>query len=296
MHNAIKFSSIHHFADDTNMLLSDNSLKRLNKRINQDLKLTVEWIRANKLSLNVDKTEIIIFKPKNKNITKHLNFRISGQKIKPTTQVKYLGIILQDDLSWDKYLSNLVKKLSRAIGLLAKIRHYVPKYLLRTIYYSLFNSHLIYACEIWGQNQNNVFFRKISELQKKSLRLINFKCYNAPTDPLFKDNKILKISDFIAYKNVLFVRECLRKENLTIFNDMFPLANQNHNYNTRSAYRHQLDIPQTRTVHYGGNSFKKKAIESWHEMERLCNCDLVNSEFFKFKKEILHLNYDKYYS
>ena len=193
-------------------------------------------------------------------------------------------------------MSTLEKKLSRATGLLAKIRHYVPKYLLRTIYYSLFNSHIIYACEIWGQNQNNILFRKISELQKKSLRLINFKCYDAPTDPLFKDNKILKLSDFITYKNALFVRECLRKENLAIFNDMFPLANQNHNYNTRSSCRHQLDIPHIRTTHYGGNSFRKKATESWHEMQRLSTCDLLNCQFSEFKKEILQLNYNKYHT
>ena len=79
------------------------------KKVNRDLKLTVEWVRANNLSLNANKTEIIIFKPRNKTITKHLNFRISGQKIKPTNQVKYLSVILQEDFQWNKYLSNLGK-------------------------------------------------------------------------------------------------------------------------------------------------------------------------------------------
>ena len=81
-HKAVEFSSIHHFADDTNLLLIDKSLKKINKHINRDLKLTVDWIRANKLSLNASKTEIILFKPRNKKITKQLNFHVSGQKIK----------------------------------------------------------------------------------------------------------------------------------------------------------------------------------------------------------------------
>ena len=85
--------------------------------MNRDLKLIVEWVRANKLSLNTNKTEIIIFKPRNKTIFKHLNFGLSGQKFKPTNQVKYLGVILQEDLHWNKYLSNLGKKLSRSVGL-----------------------------------------------------------------------------------------------------------------------------------------------------------------------------------
>ena len=115
-------------------------MKKINKHINRDLKLFVEWTRPNKLSLNTSKTELIILKSKNKTITKHLNFRISRQKIKSSSQVKYLGIILQNDLHWKSHLTKLGKKLSRGIGLLSKVRYYVPKHLLRTIFHSIFNS------------------------------------------------------------------------------------------------------------------------------------------------------------
>ena len=90
---------------------------------NRDLKLTVFWIRANKLSLSASKTEIVLFKPRNKKITKRLNFRVTGQKIKQSSQVRYFGVILQNDLHWDAHLTSLEKKLSRSIGLLSKIRH-----------------------------------------------------------------------------------------------------------------------------------------------------------------------------
>ena len=85
LNKAIEFSSVHHFADDTNFILTDKSMKRINKHINRDLKLVVESIRANKLSLNTSKTELVIFKSKNKIVTKHLNFCISGQKIEPSS-------------------------------------------------------------------------------------------------------------------------------------------------------------------------------------------------------------------
>ena len=78
----VEFSSVHHFADDTNLILTDKLIKKINKQINRDL-MVVEWIRANRLSLNTSKTELARFKLKNKIITKHLNFRISGQTIKP---------------------------------------------------------------------------------------------------------------------------------------------------------------------------------------------------------------------
>ena len=77
--------------------------------------------------------------------------------------VKYLGIFLNDSLSWDTHLNTLIPKLNSAIGLLAKVRHYTPKYLLKVLYYSLFNSHLIYASQIWGESKCDRF-RKLVEI------------------------------------------------------------------------------------------------------------------------------------
>ena len=130
-HAAIEFSSVHHFADDTN-LLSEHSLKKLNQHINRDLKLAVEWLRANKLSLNISKTELVILK-----------------------------------------------------------------------------------------SQNILLFKKILKLHDKAIQIINLKTPNTPVGPLLKDNKILKISDFINYKNAMLVKSILRKETLAIFNEMF---------------------------------------------------------------------------
>ena len=106
-------------------------MKKINKHINHDIKHLQQWLQNNKISLNASKAETIIFKTKLKNITKHLNFRISGQKINPTTSVKYLGVHLSDSLTWEIHFKNLQTKLNRAIGLLSKIRHYTPKSLLK---------------------------------------------------------------------------------------------------------------------------------------------------------------------
>ena len=121
LHKAVEFSSVHHFADYTNPLFIEKPLKKINKHINRKLKLTVDWIRENKLSLNASKTEIVLFKPRNKKFTPQLNFRVSGQKIKRSIQIRYLEVILKDDLLWDAHLTKLEKKLSHRTGLLSKI-------------------------------------------------------------------------------------------------------------------------------------------------------------------------------
>ena len=83
LHEAVIHSLIHHFADDTNILYCRKSLKKINKYIYHDLSQTVQWLRANLISPNANKNELIIFRPKNKSITKHLNVSI-WSKNKPS--------------------------------------------------------------------------------------------------------------------------------------------------------------------------------------------------------------------
>ena len=90
-----------------------------------------------------------------------------------------------------------MKKPIHIIGLLYKIKHYAPGHLLQTLYYSLFKSSLIYTCEIWGQNPTNQLFERLLFLQEKAIKLINFQSQRSPSHNLFKENKILKISDYI---------------------------------------------------------------------------------------------------
>ena len=155
LHTSVKTSNVHYFADDTNLLFINKSLKMINKLINHSLALLVQWLQANKISLNTSKTELVLFRPKGNAITKNLNFRISGEKVKLSRTVKYLGIILNENLLWQDHRNILIPKLSRAVGLLSKIWYHTPKHLLRTIYFCIFKSHIC-TCQVWGQEQNQI--------------------------------------------------------------------------------------------------------------------------------------------
>ena len=78
LYTSVRHSQMLHFADDTNLLYSNKPLKKINKHINHNISLVVQWLRSNKINLNADKIEIIIFRSKRKQITKYLNFQISG--------------------------------------------------------------------------------------------------------------------------------------------------------------------------------------------------------------------------
>ena len=170
LNQAIKFCKVHHFADDTNLLCLSNSIKKLNKLVNADLKHLVNWLNANKISLNVKKTEMVIFKSKQKKFEGDLKIKLCGKRLYPTESVKYLGVKIDTNLSWQYHVNDLSIKLNRANALLFKMRKYVNLKILRSIYFTIFDSSLSYCCLVLAQNCSTI--QQIIILQKRPLVLL----------------------------------------------------------------------------------------------------------------------------
>ena len=203
--------------------------------------------RSNKISLNTSKTEKIIFKHKQTIITQHINFRVSGQKINTTTSVKYLGVYLNDSITWETHFKNLIPKLNRTIGLFSKVRHYMPKILSKTIYYFLFNLHLIYENQIWGQIKTKLF-QGVVKLKNKSIRIISFLPFNSSNiNETYNDLKILKLPDFILLENSFFVKDCLEKEISNPLINYFQESGPQHSHRTRSIFKNCAFVPKVNT-------------------------------------------------
>ena len=93
LNHALKFRNVHHFADDTNLLCLSNSIKKLNKLVNADLKHQVDWLNPNKISLNLKKTEMVISKSKQKKCEGDLKIKLCRKRLNLTESVKYLILI-----------------------------------------------------------------------------------------------------------------------------------------------------------------------------------------------------------
>ena len=194
LHNAINFSTVHQFADDTNLLISNESIKTVQTQINLDLKYLVKWLNANTISLNASKTKVLIFRHQNKPIMYRkksgdklkpwdIKIKIDGNKLEPTTHVKYLVILIDSHLNWKFHVDDLSIKLSRTVGMLAKTRHYVNQRTLNMIYHGTFPSLLLYASQIWGQRNTSI--SKMEKLQNKAWRIISFKHTRSSVNPLY---------------------------------------------------------------------------------------------------------------
>ena len=267
LNSVITFSYIRHFADDTNILYRHKSLRKINQRINFDLKNIAEWLRANRIALNTNKTEIVLFRSPRKTVTRKMNFRISGQKIEPKSSAKYLGIILDEFLNWKTHYHILKTKLERSIGLLAKIRYFVSAKLLRTVYFAIFDSYLRYGCQIWGQNKN-VNTNEISKLQDKAIRVISFKDRNTPCGPLYNEMKIIKFFDLITFYNCVFIAEHLNQNLPSSFGNYFTYMANQHHHNTRGTVRKLVNVPQCNTSFYGTHSITAKSVRDWNNLQK----------------------------
>ena len=204
LNKAVTFSYIWHFAGDTNIIYRDKSLRKINQRINYDVRNIVECLRAKRIALNTDKTKIVLFGTPQKPLTRKMNFRISGQRIKVKTCAKYLGIIIDKFLNWKSHCNVLRTKLRRSIGLLSMLRSFFSENLLRTVYFAIFDSYLCYGRQVWGQNKN-ASTKQIASIQDKALRIISFKDRSAPTGPLHYEKNIIKFFDLISFYNCLLI-------------------------------------------------------------------------------------------
>ena len=281
LHYAIKNSKVFHFADDTNLLNISDSPKQMQKLVNADLKILYHWLLANKISLNCDKTEVIFFRKPGESAP-NIKIKMNGHKIIPSKFIKYLGVYLDKNLNGGFHCRELIKKLKRANGMLCKARHYIKHDDLKTLYYAIFSSHLIYGCQIWGQTINS-FNQKVFKLQNRSVRIISFADFRADENPLYINLKIVKLDDQIYLNNCLFVHDTLKKVSPLSFHDYFTLNKHIHSFNTKSADLGCVHVFPSNTVRYGLNSIISKSISDWNDATKKFHIDLTSLSREKLK-------------
>ena len=178
------FLSFFLFADDTNIYCESDNLELLTKKVNRELKKVKLWLDSNKLALNIEKTNWVLFHSPWKKLTVHNNLKIGKQYIQRTKFVKFLGVLMDEHLTWKYHTTKLCKKLSKTAGIFFKVRHYVPLPTLISLYNSLFLPFLNYGISAWGMTYES-YLDPLFKLQKKILRCIKFKPFSASSTPIF---------------------------------------------------------------------------------------------------------------
>ena len=171
------------YADDTNILYGNTDKKAIITTINMEVPKFIEWIKSNKLHINVNKAVAMLFHTRRKRVNIDENsIVIDGNIIPFTTNTKFLGIDIDNNLTWKAYINYITTKISKGVGVLLRLSKELSYNILILIYDTILLPYLIYCCITWGVTYET-YIDKIFTIQKNALRIIThspFQCHSSP--------------------------------------------------------------------------------------------------------------------
>jgi hypothetical protein len=210
------------FADDTTLQASSSNLIDLTQFVNEEFKKVVNFFRAHKLALHLSKTSFMIFSnSRNINFDEfkvYIDFNNSNLKCQDKIFqmkcintlhepiVKFLGLYIDSSLSFKYHINQLSKKISTSLYFLRSARNILTEKALKSLYYALIHSHLIYGIQIWSCTSPSIV-KQLFIKQKNAIRVISNSSYNAHTEPLFKKLKILPLPSLIDFFKLQFMQQ-----------------------------------------------------------------------------------------
>ena len=238
-----KVSSIM-FADDTNLFFSHANINEIFNTMNVELEKFNTWFMANKLSLNIEKTKYVFFhKPtQSDNLPLKLpNLFINNNPIVRTEAIKFLGIIIDENLSWKKHIKTIESKMACAIGLLYKTRQFLNIESRKLLYFSFAHSHLAYANLIWGATHPSKL-EKLASQQRHICKVMNFKKRRDSARPIMCDMNITSFPNLNIYQVLIFMYRYSKKLLPPQLDNLFSPVHTK--YNLRSETKKYVKLPK----------------------------------------------------
>ena len=258
------------YADDMNVSFAASDMLGLETQINAELKSNNLWLRANKLSVNVAKTEFMVISLCQKLCSlnnKTINVNVEDVKINQTDQSKALGLNIDKNLSWKEHIHAVSKKVASSIGALKRIRPFISMHTAIKIYKGLTETHFDYCRFVWdGLSQQ--LSKKLQKLQNRAARAITVSSYNMNSSYLLNslswDN--LSVRRIKQKANIMY--KCVNKLAPNYLCNMFtPRA---LSFDLRDASQ-KLYLPKPRT-NYLKCSFSYSGASLWNDLpEDICD-------------------------
>ena len=263
--NTSSLLTFHLFADDTNIYFSSKNLSHLEATLNCELKSVAEWMKCNRLALSISKTNFILFHSSKLKPNQSLRIKIDDTPIKQVDSTKYLGITFDSNLTWKSHINELCLKLSKTVGILSKLRHFVNKHILVMLYYSLIYPFLTYGVHVWGLTFPS-FLTQLFIIQKKAIRIISFSEPKSHSEPLFKSLNLIKFNDGIELQILSFVYQWSHRLLPHCFSEYFKFTSSVHSYSTRQSSKRNLYLASVNTTQYGLRSLKFTGPRLWNSL------------------------------
>lgn len=216
------------YADDTAVIVHSSTTADLINNTELVLEELINWFNANKLVINVDKTNIITYP---ENVTRDLSFTLQNYILSPSKSYKILGLIIDNKLYWDDHVNALKIKLSKANFAISRVKRICQMHVLLKVYFGYFHSLLNYGILFWGVSTTA---QDVFKLQKKVVRTMLGLRKTDSCRNVFKELKIMTVTNLFIYKALLYIYK-----NKPFINS----NNEIHTYNTRNNRNLRMDFP-----------------------------------------------------
>ena len=242
------------FADDTTISISDNSFNDLIQKTNTELAKIHDWTISNRLTINVDKTETLLFtnRPNDNNGN---CIQLNETDINFTPSCKFLGTFIDNKLTFSKHINHILGKLSRGAGILYKIKDQLPTRARINYYYGMLYPFLSYNILVWGSTYETHITPLILQ-QKRIIRTITDAAYLDHTSPLFKNLEILKVRDIYRFQLLVHTYKDISNKPMHYNHDI-----NTRNQNTIRSDFHRLTLTQHAVSYMGPSEWIKLPLE-----------------------------------
>ena len=270
------------FADDTFLCAENSNFDLLEREVNLELEKVYEWLSANKLTLNISKSKYMLVTNK-KDITRNPSISIDGTLLESCEKYKYLGVVIDKNLTWKPQIEHVCKKISKACGAIAKLRHCMSTKLLVEVYHSLIHSYLRYGIMVWG-TASDVNLHPLKVLVNRAVRIITSAPFGrVDLDPIYSYLRVLDLEKVYSLETCKYMYKVKKDLIPVVIAKHFRNRSEilpKHNYNLRN--RNQAPKIETRLTS-SEKSIQLRGEKLWADLpDNLKEC----SSLVNFKKNM----------
>ena len=278
----LKHSVVDMYADDTLIYVCDKDVNVIENRLNEDINILCKWLENNLMKANVNKTKFMLLgTPVKISHARKISISMNNNEIEHVTCFKYLGVQINANLKWNEQINSICRKVCKSIAVMRRIKPFVPRNSLITIYNTMFLSHIDYAITVWC-NCGDTNLNRLQKLQNMAMRIILNAPFRTHINDMLQTLGFMNIRDRITYATGCMMYKVRNEMTPSYLSDNFKLVNEVHSVNTRGSVNGQYYISKCNT-NYGQSTFYFKGSVLWNVLSK--DIRQVNS-LVQFKKNL----------
>ena len=259
------------FADDTNIFISHRNIHELYKNAQSVLTYLFKWFHDNKLTVNSSKSNFSIFTTphKRRNVNLPTEILINEHKILISNKIKYLGVYIDEDLTWNEHVTHISDSLRKLFPIFYHLRNHLSPEHIKCIYYAMVYSRIRYGIEVWGMT-TSTNMGQVQIFQNRLLKVLSRKPYRYSTNKLHNDHNILKVHDIFTQEIASFMHNFRKGKLPEVFTEYFRTFADIHSINTRNNnMRYIIPLDCANTIKVKGPQIWNSLVTDIKEIDKL---------------------------